>query len=146
MLVRNFLESLFHERSSDRVGNDPVLLVFQSLLQRVAEGWDTRTMSHLGPCLHAPLRVDSSVIVLKFCLTAENHEEKFLIRIVGEPLPMRSDFNETSLIHEVDDGPRSPAFLLSLSAAHVRMPENIPARMSSRSCLNTGRSPDAFAE
>ncbi len=42
--------------------------------------------------------------------------------------------------------PRSPAFLLRRSGAHVRMPPNFPRRISASSSLYTGRSPVDFAE
>lgn len=42
--------------------------------------------------------------------------------------------------------PRSPAFLLIRSGAHVRMPLYLPARSSSTISLNTGRVPVSLAE
>ena len=42
--------------------------------------------------------------------------------------------------------PRSPALRDNRSGAHVRMPLNLPLRMSARRVLNTSRCPTAFAE
>ncbi len=47
--------------------------------------------------------IDASIIVLKFCLGAENHEEEFFIGSILEYLPVGSYFMKESCIHEIND-------------------------------------------
>jgi len=49
------------------------------------------------------LHVESPVIVLRFRLRTEDHQEELLVRIVRESLRVAADFLKKPLIHQIDD-------------------------------------------
>ena len=65
-----------------------------------------REMSEFCFGLESSDDIYAPVIVLEFCLRAENHEEEFLIGSILENLTVGSDFLKLPLIHEVNHRPK----------------------------------------
>lgn len=84
-IVHYPLKHLFHEWCSYGISFDMTLLTDRSPSHKFVSYWHT-SWSHskftFSP--ESSFHIFGSIIILEFCLTTENHQEKFLIRIIGE--------------------------------------------------------------
>ncbi len=103
LAFRDAFEHFQNDRPSDRIKEDSLLSLETVLVAHVSERGDAGTPAHRRLSPHASFHVDAPVVVLEFRLASEDHEEKFLVRGVGERLSVGTDFLEKSLIHEIDE-------------------------------------------
>lgn len=91
-LVANLLEDFLDDRAADRIDEDPALLRVLGLRVQVARGCDARPESHLAPRPESSFYIHTFIIIFKFRLRSQNHEQKFLTWIICESLTVSSHF------------------------------------------------------
>lgn len=102
--IGDFLKHDFNVGGSLRIENNLSTISEIASLIQVSKRCFVRKMSKVCLGFKSSDHIDTSIIVLEFCLGAENHEEEFLIGSVLEYLPVGSYFMKKSCIHEINHG------------------------------------------
>ena len=101
--IGDFLKHDFNVGGSLRIENNLSTISEIASLIEISKRCFVRKMSEVCFRFESSDNINASIIVLKFCLGAKNHEEEFLIGSVLEYLPVGSYFMEESCIHEIND-------------------------------------------
>ncbi len=87
---------------SFRINSYPSSISHIASLIEISHGSFMRKMSSFCFCLKSSYNIDTSIIIFKLGLRAEDHEEEFLIWCILEYLTIRSYLMKSSLIHKVN--------------------------------------------
>lgn len=118
-IISNPFKHLFHNRGSYGINFYMTLLSCCPASHYLIPNWDT-SWSHaeLTFSLESPFYILGSIIIFEFCLTTENHEEKFLIRIVGKGGSVRTNLYQHPLVHHINNRSQIPC----ISRKSIRCP------------------------
>lgn len=73
---------------------------------------------HFNACAQPSLHVHAFIVVIEFCLRAQNHQQEFFTGSIRESLPVRFHFDKLALVHQVNNRPQ----VSSVAGEAIRVP------------------------